>query len=76
MKAYFDSLQKQNIFLRGYWQGKHQEMKLKSYLFYGRLELLEDKLDLYKKEMVLIIIAYKSTRKMGDKSVSRSVTKV
>lgn len=51
-------------------------MKLKSYLFYGRLDLLEDKLNLHKKEMVLIVIAYKSTRKTGDKSVSRSVTKV
>lgn len=51
-------------------------MKLKSYLFYGRLDLFEDKLDLYKKEMVLIVIACKSTRKTGDKSLSRSVTKV
>ena len=32
---------------------------------------MEDKLDMYKKEMVLIVIAYKSTRKTGDKSVSK-----
>lgn len=37
---------------------------------------MEDKLNLHKKEMVLIVIACKSTRKTGDKSVSRSVTKV
>lgn len=71
INVYFDLLQRQyknKMFSNSRRQSKCQETKAKNYLFNRRLEVLEDKLGLCKKEMVSILITYNNrTRKLGDR---------